>query len=91
MYIIYTLYNILYIIYIYIYIYILYIIYTIYIKIYKMYIYVYVYIAKLRRYTFSSDIPPSAPSVASLTIIFIYYIWIKKLRGHLLHNPWFLI
>ena len=20
----------------------------------------------------------------------IYYIWIKKLRGHLLHNPWFL-
>ena len=21
----------------------------------------------------------------------IYYIWIKKLRGHLLHNPWFFI
>ena len=30
-------------------------------------------------------------SVASLIVIFIYYIWIKKLRGHLVHNPWFLI
>ena len=30
-------------------------------------------------------------SVASLIIIFIYYKCIMKLRGHVLHNPWFLI
>ena len=30
-------------------------------------------------------------SLSSIVYSNIYYIWIKKLRGHLLHNPWFLI
>ena len=34
---------------------------------------------------------PLLKSLSSIVIIiFTYYIWIKKLRGHLLHNIWFL-
>ena len=33
---------------------------------------------------------PLFKSFSGIVIINIYYIWIKKLRGHLLHNPWFL-
>ena len=35
--------------------------------------------------------PPLLKSLSSIIIIiFTYHIWIKKLRGHLLHNTWFL-
>ena len=34
---------------------------------------------------------PLRKSLSSMVNNNIYYIWIKNLRGHLLHNPWFLI
>ena len=33
---------------------------------------------------------PLLKSLSTSIIMFTYYIWIKKLRGHLLHNPWFM-